>query len=154
VRRFVLIGLVVSTSLVAAPVAARASDDSVRQVVQQQAERQTKQDAKFKKAVKTLRTRAQFVKARTATIVQKKSVDTFHDAVQAEQADSEQVKSGRTELLKGLSLYNVGLERFRKALTEAIRTNGRGGVKKAKSALKTLNHAVDMVASGARKIHG
>ena len=152
-RRFVLIGLIVSTSLAAAPVA-RASDDSVRQVVQQQAERQTKQDAKFKKAVKTLKTRAQFVKARTATIVQKKSVDTFHDAVQAEQADSEPVKAGRTELLKGLSLYNVGLERFRKALTEAIRTNGRGGVKKAKSALKTLNHAVDMVASGARKIHG
>jgi hypothetical protein len=42
----------------------------------------------------------------------------------------------------------------RSALTQAIRTNGRGGVKKAKSALKTLNHAVDMVASGARKIHG
>ena len=52
-RRFVLIGLIVSTSLGVAPVA-RASDDSVRQVVQQQAERQTKQDAKFKKAVKTL----------------------------------------------------------------------------------------------------
>jgi hypothetical protein len=120
----------------------------------EQATRQTKQDAKFKKAVKTLKTRAQFVKARTATIVQKKSVDTFHDKVQAEQADSEQVKAGRQELLEGLSLYNVGLERFRKALTEAIRTNGRGGVKKAKSALKTLNHAVDMVASGAKKIHG
>ena len=41
------------TSLVATP-AARASDDSVRQVVKDQAERQTKQDAKFKKAVKTL----------------------------------------------------------------------------------------------------
>ena len=153
-RRFALIGLIISSSLLAAPVAARASDDSVRQVVQDQAARQTKQDAKFKKAVKTLRTRAQFVKARTATIAQKRSVKTFHDAVQAEQADSDQVKSGRTELLKGLSLYNVGLERFRKALTEAIRTNGRGGVKKAKSALKTLNHAVDMVSSGARKIHG
>jgi soluble cytochrome b562 len=153
VRRFVLIGLIVSTSLVATPMA-RASDDSVRQVVQDQATRQTKQDAKFKKAVKTLRTRAQFVKARTATITQKKSVDRFHDAVQAEQADSEPVKAGRQELLEGLSLYNVGLERFRKALTEAIRTNGRGGVKKAKSALKTLNHAVDMVASGAQKIHG
>ena len=153
-RRFVLIGLIISTSLAAAPVAARASDDSVRQVVQQQAERQTKQDAKFKKAVKTLKTRAQFVKARTATIAQKKSVDTFHKAVKAETADSDQVKSGRTELLKGLTLYNVGLERFRKALTEAIRTNGRGGVKKARSALKTLNHAVDMVSSGARKIHG
>jgi soluble cytochrome b562 len=153
VRRFALIGLLVSTSLAAVPVA-RASDDSVRQVVQAQAERQTKQDAKFKKAVKTLKTRAQFKKARTATIVQKKSVDTFHDALKAEQADTDQVKAGRTEILKGLTLYNVGLERFRKALTEALRTNGRGGVKKAKSALKTLNHAVDMVASGARKIAG
>jgi hypothetical protein len=73
---------------------------------------------------------------------------------QAERADSEQVKAGRTQVLKGLTLYNVGLERFRKALTEALHTNGRGGVKKAKSALKTLDHAVRMVAKGARKIHG
>ena len=152
-RRLVLIGLIVSTCSSRHRMA-RASDDSVRQVVQDQATRQIKQDKKFKKAVKTLRTRAQLMKARTATIAQKKSVDKFHDAVQAEQADTEPVKAGRQELLEGLSLYNVGLERFRKALTEAIRTNGRGGVKKAKSALKTLNHAVDMVASGAQKIHG
>ncbi len=152
-RRFVLIGLIVSTSLVATPMA-RASDDSVRQVVQDQAARQTKQDAKFKKAVKTLRTRAQAKKARTATIAQQKSVDKFRKAVQAEQADTEPVKAGRQELLEGLALYNLGLDSFRKALTQAIKTNGRGGVKQAKSALKTLNHAVDMVASGAQKIHG
>jgi soluble cytochrome b562 len=153
VRRLALVGLLVCSSFVAVPIA-RASDDSVRAVVQQQAERQSRQDAKFKKAVRTLKTRAQFIKARTATIAQIKSVDKFHAALKAEQADSAQVKAGRTQVLKGLTLYNVGLERFRKALTEALRTNGHGGVKKAKSALKTLDHAVRMVAAGAKKLHG
>jgi hypothetical protein len=69
VRRFALIGLIVSTSLVAVP-GARASDDSLRQVVKEQAARQIKQDKKFRSAVKKIDSRAKAKKARTATIRQ------------------------------------------------------------------------------------
>ena len=100
-RRIALISLCVVTSMVAAPVAL-ASDDSVRQVVREQAARQITQDAKFKSAVKKINSRAAAKKARTATILQQRSVDTFRNAVRAEQADTEQVKAGRNQLLKGL----------------------------------------------------
>ena len=108
-RRIALISLCVVTSMVAAPVAL-ASDDSVRQVVREQAARQITQDAKFKSAVKKINSRAAAKKARTATILQQRSVDTFRNAVRAEQADTEQVKAGRNQLLKGLALYNHGLD--------------------------------------------
>ena len=75
-RRTALISLCVVTSMVAAPVAL-ASDDSVRQVVREQAARQITQDAKFKSAVKKINSRATARKARTATIMQQRSVDAF-----------------------------------------------------------------------------
>ena len=152
-RRSILVGLMLATSLVAVP-SARASDDSLRQVVKEQATRQTKADAKFKKAVKSIDSRAKAVKARTATVTQQKSVDTFRRAVAAEQADTDTVKAGRTQLLKGLSTYNHGLDKLRTALTQAIKTNGRGGAASAKAALKTLDKALTQVASAAKKING
>jgi soluble cytochrome b562 len=152
VRRSIFIGLLVATSLVAAPIA-QASDDSLRQVVKEQAARQVKQDAKFQKATKSINSRAKAKKARTATIEQQKSVDTFRKAVAAQQADSDQVKAGRTQLLKGLALYNHGLDKLRTALTQAIKTNGRGGEASAKAALKTLNKALKQIASSAKKIN-
>jgi len=142
-----------ATSLVAAPIA-RASDDSLRQVVKDQAARQIKQDAKFQKAVKSINSKAKAAKARTATINQQKSVDTFRKAVSAEQADTDTVKTGRTQLLKGLSTYNHGLDKLRTALTQAIKTNGRGGDASAKAALKTIATALKEVSSGAKKING
>ena len=151
-RRLMLVGLMLFTSLVAAPIA-RASDDSLRQVVKDQAARQIKEDAKFKKATKTINSRAKAIKARTATIKQQKSVDTFRRAVAAQQADSEQVKAGRTQLLKGLALYNHGLDKLRTALTQAIKTNGRGGDASAKAALRTLRKALEQVGSAAKKIN-
>jgi soluble cytochrome b562 len=151
VRRSILIGLLVATSLVATPIA-RASDDSLRQVVKEQAARQTKADAKFAKAVKSINSRAKAVKARTATVTQQKSVDTFRKAVSAEQADTDTVKAGRTQLLKGLTTYNHGLDKLRTALTQAIKTNGRGGAASARAALKTIDKALKQVAAGARKI--
>jgi soluble cytochrome b562 len=152
-RRHALIGLLLVSSLVAAP-AARASDDSVRQVVKAQAARQVKEDAKFRKATKSITSEAKARKALTATQKQIKSVDKFHDAVAAEQADSAQVKEGRNELLKGLSEYNHGLTKLKTALRQAIKTNGRGGEASAKAAIKTLNKALKKVESGAKKIGG
>jgi len=152
-RRFALISLCVVTSMAIAPVAL-ASDDSLRQVVKDQAARQIKQDAKFRSAVKKINSRATAKKARTATILQQKSVDTFRKAVRAEQADTDQVKAGRSELLKGLALYNHGLDKLRTALTQAIKTNGRGGGASARAALKTVDKALEQVSSGAKKIAG
>lgn len=152
-RRFALIGLAIVLSVLLAPTA-RASDDSVRQVVQTEAARQVKEDAKFRKAVKTLKTKAQFVKARTATIRQIKSVDRFHDALAAEQADSERVKTGRSQILKGMTRYNRGLEKFRSALTKGINSNGRDGESQARAALKTVRKALKQIESGAKKLAG
>jgi len=152
-RRIALISLCVVTSMVAAPVAL-ASDDSVRQVVREQAARQITQDAKFKSAVKKINSRAAAKKARTATILQQRSVDTFRNAVRAEQADTEQVKAGRSQLLEGLALYNHGLDKLRTALTQAIKTNGRGGAASARAALRTVTRAQEQIANGARKIAG
>jgi len=152
-RRIALISLCVVTSMVAAPVAL-ASDDSVRQVVREQAARQITQDATFKSAVKKINSRAAAKKARTATILQQRSVDTFRNAVRAEQADTEQVKAGRSQLLEGLALYNHGLDKLRTALTQAIKTNGRGGAASARAALRTVTRAQEQIANGARKIAG
>jgi soluble cytochrome b562 len=150
-RRFALIGLLLMTSAVAVPVA-RASDESLRQVVKDQAARQVKQDKRFTSAVNRINSRAKAKKARTATIAQQRSVDTFRKAVRAEQADTEPVKAGRAELLEGLADYNHGLDKLRTALTQAIKTNGRGGAASARAALKTIGKARDKIASGVQKI--
>jgi soluble cytochrome b562 len=141
----------VLSAAVAAP-SALASDDSLRQVVKDQAARQAKQDKKFTSAVRKINSRAKAKKARTATIAQQKSVERFRKAVRAEQADTDQVKAGRTELLDGLAMYNHGLDKLRTALTQAIKTNGRGGAASARAALKTIDKALDKVSSAAKKI--
>jgi soluble cytochrome b562 len=150
-RRFALIGLLVMMSAVAVP-AAQASDDSLRQVVRDQAARQVKQDKKFTSAVKKINSRAKAKKARTATIAQQQSVETFRKAVRAEQADTDTVKTGRAQLLEGLADYNHGLDKLRTALTQAIKTNGRGGGASARAALKTIDKAQATIAAGAKKI--
>jgi soluble cytochrome b562 len=150
-RRHALIGLLMLSSLVVAPVA-RASDDSLRQVVQEQATRQQKEDAKFKKAIKSITSESKARKALTATTKQQKSVDTFRKAVAAEQADTDQVKAGRTQLLDGLKDYNHGLDKLKTALKQAIKTNGRGGGASAKAAIKTVDKALKTISSAAKKI--
>ena len=150
-RRSILITLVAATAVVAAP-AARASDDSVRQVVKTQAERQTKEDKKFQKAVRNLKTKAQLRKARTATKRMRASIDTFHDALAPERADSETVAKGRRQLLDALKLYNHGLNKLHTALTQAINDGGASGEAKARSALKDMRTAVRRVYGAAKKI--
>jgi soluble cytochrome b562 len=152
-RRAALIGSLMAVSLIAAPVA-RASDDSLRAVVKEQAARQIKQDKKFEAANKNVTSREKAKKARSATVRQQRSVDQFRKAVAREQADTDTVKAGRSELLAGLKQYNHGLDKLRTAWTQAIKTNGRGGAASAKAALKTVKKAKAKIASGARKIAG
>src|SRR3954447_24382499 len=150
-QRFALIGLLVMSSAVAVP-AAQASDDSLRQAVKDQIMRQIGQDKKFTSAVKNISSRAKAKKARTATIGQQQSVDLFRRAVHAEQADTDAVKVGRSRLLDGLSDYNHGLDKLRTALTQAIKTNGRGGAASARAAKRTIRKAQGKIASGAKQI--
>jgi hypothetical protein len=151
VRKTIFIGLLASTLLISAP-AARASDDSVRAVVKTQAERQIKEDKKFEKAVKKLRTKAQLKKARTATKKQRVSVETFKQALAAERADSAKVKKGRRMMLDAINLYDRGLNKFHTALTQAINAGGASGEAKAKSALKDIATAIRRVRAAAKKI--
>jgi hypothetical protein len=153
-RRTALIGVLVATALVSGAPAARASDDSVRQVVQEQAVRQSKEDAKFRKAVKTLKTVSQFKKARTATSAMRKSIITFHDAVAGQKADTARVSEGRREMLDALNLYNKGLATFKVALNQAIKSGGDRGGAKARTALNTLLKALGRIEKAAKKIHG
>jgi soluble cytochrome b562 len=152
-RRVALIGSLMAVSLVAAP-GARASDDSLRAVVKEQAARQIKQDKKFEAANRNVNSREKAKKARSATVRQQRSVDQFRKAVAREQADTDTVKAGRSELLEGLKMYNHGLDKLRTAWTQAIKTNGRGGAASAKAALRTVKKAKKMIASGAGKIAG
>jgi hypothetical protein len=151
VRKTIFIGLLASTLLISAP-AARASDDSVRAVVKTQAERQIKEDKKFEKAVKKLRTKAQLKKARTATKKQRVSVETFKQALAAERAGSAKVKKGRRMMLDAINLYDRGLNKFHTALTQAINAGGASGEAKAKSALKDIATAIRRVRAAAKKI--
>jgi hypothetical protein len=132
--------------------AARASDDSVRQVVHDQAARQTKEDTKFQKATRKLKTKSDLARAKRATKALKASITMFHDAVAAEKADTPKVAKGRRGLLDALKLYNHGLDKLRTALTQAQHAGGNSGEAKAKSALKTMTTAVKRVAKSARQI--
>jgi type I site-specific restriction-modification system R (restriction) subunit len=151
VRRTIFIGLLSATLLVSAP-AARATDDSVRAVVKTQADRQIKQDKKFEKALKKLKTKAQLKKARTATKTQRASIETFKQALAAERADSAKVKKGRREMLDALNLYDRGLNKLHTALTQAINAGGASGEAKARSAIKNMATAVRRVYKAAKKI--
>lgn len=152
-RRSTIIGLLVSTALVATP-AARASDESVRAVTQAQAERQQREDARFERAVRNLDTRAQLRRARTATRRQRASIETFKRALAAERADTAGVAEGRRELIDALNLYDRGLNKFHTALTQAIEPGGSDGEAKARSALRNIRTAVRRAERAARKIRG
>jgi hypothetical protein len=152
VRRTIFIGLLSATLLAGGAPAARASDDSVRAVVKTQADRQIKEDKRFEKALKTLKTKAQFKKARTATKTQRASIEAFKQALAAERADSAKVKKGRREMLDALNLYDKGLNKLHTALTQAINAGGSSGETKAKSAIKNMETAVRRVYNAAKKI--
>ena len=151
-RRMIFIGILSATLLVSGAPAARASDDSVRAVVKTQADRQIKEDKKFAKALKKLKTKAQFKKARTATKTQRASIETFKQALAAERADTARVKEGRREMIDALNLYDRGLNKLHTALTQAINAGGSSGEAKTRSAIKNMATAVRRVYNAAKKI--
>ena len=152
-RRIALIGLCVVTSMVAAPVA-RASDDCVRQVVKEQAARQIKQDKKFKSAVKKINSRAA---GQEGTDRDDPAAEVGRHLPQRRQGRAGRYRAGQggaQPAARGPALYNHGLDKLRTALTQAIKTNGRGGAASARAALRTVTRAQEQIANGARKIAG
>jgi hypothetical protein len=153
-RKAMLCGCLAAAMLLNAAPAARASDDSVRQVVHDQATRQIKEDKRFGKALKHLKTRKGQRKASKAAGRQAASVKIWHDALAAETADTPQVAEGQKEMLDALDLYNKGIRRFQKAVRQALNAGGSSGYAKAKAAGRNMRTAIKRVGRAADKIMG
>ena len=140
-RKVALCGVMLFASLFVVAPAAQASDQSIRDVVATQAQRQAKEDARFIKAVRKLSTKAQKRKAKAAAGRQAASVKLWRDALAAEQPETEPVASAKQKLLDALDLYTTGLRRFQQGLNMALRNGGNSGITKAKRAIKNMNLA-------------
>jgi hypothetical protein len=153
-RWTILCGCLAAAALLNAAPAARASDDSIRQVVRTQATRQVKEDKRFSKALEHLKTRKGLRKASKAAGRQAASVKIWHDALAAETADTPQVAEGQKEMLDALQLYTKGIRRFQKAVRQALRPGGTNGYAKAKAAGRNMRTAIKRVGRAAEKIAG
>ena len=153
-RKAMLCGCLAAAALLNAAPAARASDDSIRQVVRDQATRQVKEDKRFGNALQHLKTRKGLKKASKASGRQAASVKIWHDALAAETADTPQVAEGQKDMLAALDLYNKGIRRFQKAVRQALNAGGSSGYSKAKAAGRNMRTAIKRVAKAADKIMG
>ena len=153
-RRTILCGCLAAVALVTAAPSAKASDDSIRAVVKQQATRQVKEDNRFGKALQHLKTKKGLKKASKAAGRQAASVKIWHDALAAETADTPQVAEGQKDMLAALDLYNKGIRRFQKAVRQALNAGGSSGYSKAKAAGRNMRTAIKRVAKAADKIMG
>ena len=153
-RRTMLCGCLAAAALLNAAPAARASDDSIRQVVRTQASRQIKEDNRFGKALEHLKTKKGLRKASKAAGRQAASVKIWHDALAAETADTPTVAEGQKDMLAALDLYNKGIRRFQKAVRQALNAGGSSGYSKAKAAGRNMRTAIKRVAKAADKIMG
>src|SRR3954452_19899101 len=152
-RRMIVGGLAAVAMVTAAP-QAKASDDSIRTVVKQQATRQIKEDRRFEKALNHLKTKKGLKKASAAAGRQAASVKIWHDALAAETADTPRVAEGQKEMLDALELYTKGIRRFQKAVRQALNDGGSSGYSKAKAAGRNMRTAIKRVAAAADKIAG
>jgi hypothetical protein len=128
--RFSFAGFAIAALLCAAP-AAHASDASLKSTVKTQQAKLKTPAKHYAAAVKTVKTNAQLEKAKTETQTLAGVVQTFHDKVKAETADSAKYKTARTKLLGALATYHKGLEE----LISAINANRTS---KVRTALKTI----------------
>jgi hypothetical protein len=149
-RRLILCALVSAVALSAAPTAARASDASVRDTVVKQATRQAKEDARFIKAMQHLSTKKGLKKASAAAGRQAASVKLWHDALRAEQADTQKVRTARLKMLNALNLYTTGLRKLQHAIRQALHAGGATGYDRAKAAFQNLTTATKKVRAAAR----
>ncbi len=153
-RRMIVCGLIVAAGVAAVPTAAKASDDSVRAVVAQQAKRQSSEDRRFIKAMGHLKTKAGLKKASAAAGRQAASVKQWHDALNAEQADTAKVKLGRTQMLSALNLYTKGLRKLQHAIRQSLHAGGSSGYSRARAAYQNLSTATKKVRHAALLMRG
>jgi hypothetical protein len=153
-RKSILCGCLAAAALFTGAPKASASDDSIRAVVQQQAQRQVKEDNRFGKALQHLKTKKGLKKASAAAGRQAASVKIWHDALAAETADTPKVAEGQKEMLDALQLYTKGIRRFQKAVREALHDGGNSGYTKAKKAGNNMRTAIKRVGEAAKKIAG
>src|SRR3954451_4029028 len=146
-RKAMLCGCLAAAALLNAAPAARASDDSIRQVVRDQATRQVKEDRRFGNALEHLKTRKGLKKASKAAGRQAASVKIWHDALAAETADTPRVADGQKDMLDALELYTKGIRRFQKAVRQALNDGGSSGYSKAKAAGRNMRTAIKRVAA-------
>jgi hypothetical protein len=132
----------------------QASDQSIREVVATQAQRQAAEDRRFLKAARKLSTRAQKKKAKAAAGRQAASVKLWRDALAAEQPETEPVASAKDRILKALDLYTTGLRRFQQGLNMALRNGGNSGITKARRATKNMRTAAKRIESAAKVLFG
>jgi hypothetical protein len=149
-RRLILCGLMAAAALIAAPRPAKASDDSVRAVVVQQAQRQAGEDKRFISAMQHLRTKKGLKKASAAAGRQAASVKIWHDALRAQQADTAKVRKARLKMLNALNLYTTGLRKLQHAIRQALHAGGSTGYDRARAAFQNLTSATKKVRSAAR----
>src|SRR3954452_1819351 len=148
-RRMIVGGLAAVAMVTAAP-QAKASDDSIRTVVKQQATRQIKEDRRFEKALNHLKTKKGLKKASAAAGRQAASVKIWHDALVAEHADTAQVRKARLKMINALNLYTTGLRKLQHAIRQALHAGGSTGYDRARAAFQNLTTAAKKVGAAAR----
>jgi len=131
-RLTLAVGLAVASLLV--PSAAQASDASLKSTVKKELKTLAKAEKRYRTAVKTVDSDAELGKAKTATEKLSTAVDRFHDKIQAEQADSADLKDAQDKILDASETYSKGLDK----LVAAIDAKSKA---KVKSALKTIAKA-------------
>ena len=88
---------------------------------------------------------AELGKAKSATQKLATAVDRFHSKVQAEEAESADLKSARTKLLAASKTYSKGLNK----LVDAIEDESKA---KVESALKTIQKAYKQFYAAGKKL--
>jgi chromosome segregation ATPase len=131
-RLSLVVGLVLAFLL--APAAAQASDASLRSTVKRELTRLGKAEKQFQKVAETVDSDAELDKMKNATEKLGTAVERFHSKVEAEKAQSAELKTARTKLLDASETYAKGLDK----LVAALEANSTA---KVESALKTIQRA-------------
>jgi hypothetical protein len=153
-RKAMAFGLLLVAGLFGGTATARASDESIREVVITHGQRQIDEDKRFLKAMSKLNTRKQKVKAKAAAGRQASSVKQWRNALAAEVADTEPIAAGQKTMINALNLYIKGLRRLTKGLNLSLKNGGNSGVKEAKRALKNMRTAAKRAGQAAEIIVG
>ncbi|MDA0136621.1 hypothetical protein [Solirubrobacter deserti] len=129
-----------------APAAAQASDASFKSTVKREAKRLSKAEDRYEKNVADdLETEAQLQDAKTETEKLIPAVQRFHDKIDAETPESQQMKTAQKKLVDASETYINGLNKLADAIGDKSKS-------KIKSAAKTLASAVKKFRSAAKTL--